>query len=380
MDLSLSEEQEMLKNAARDFLTDKCPKKLVRDMEEDEKGYPPELWRGMAGLGWMGLIFPENYNGSDMSFLDLTVLLEEMGRACLPGPFFSTVILGGLPILDAGSEGNKEKYLPGIASGESIFTLALTEPSARYDAGAIEVEATSDNNEYVINGTKLFVPDANVADYMLCVARTGSGARDEDGITIFIVDARNPGISCSLLKTTASNKSCEVIFDRVRVPGENILGKLDKGWSVVQRIMERAAVAKCCEMVGGMQAVLEMTVEYAKQRVQFGAPIGSFQAVQHHCANMLADLDSSRIITYEAAWRLSNGLPGAEEAAMAKAWTSAAYQRVVSLATQIHGGAGIMVDHDLPLYFRRAKAAELAFGDSRFHYRTVAQGLGLGAK
>jgi len=379
VDFSLSEEQEMLKKVARDFLTDKCPKKLVREMEKDEKGYPPELWQEIAGLGWMGLIFPEKYGGSDMTFADLAVLLEEMGRACLPGPFFSTVILGGLSILGAGSDKQKEEYLPKIAGGQAIFTLALTEPSAGYDAASIQVKASADDDAYIINGTKLFVPDAHIADYLLCVARTSDTARAEDGITIFIVDARSPGITCTVLETIAHNKLCEVVFDQVKVPGENILGKLNEGWSQVQRIIERAALAKCCEMVGGMQAVLEMTVEYAKQRVQFGVPIGSFQAIQHHCANILSDLDSSKIITYEAAWRLDKGLPCTTETAMAKAWVSDAYKRIVSVATQVHGGAGIIEDHDMPLYFRRAKDAELAFGDARFHRKTVADELGFAA-
>jgi len=379
MNLILAEEQEMLKKAARDFLTDKCPKTLVREMEEDEKGYSPQLWQEMAELGWMGLVFPEKYGGSDMSFLDLSVLLEETGRACLPGPFFSTVILGGLPILDAGSDEQKQEYLSKIASGRAIFTLALTEPSARYDAASVKVKATADNNAYIVNGTKLFVPDAHIADYMLCVARTSDTAKAEDGITIFIVDAKSPGISCTVLKTIANDKQCQVVFDQVRVPKENILGKLNEGWSEVQRIIEWAAVAKCCEMVGGMQAVLEMTAEYAKQRVQFGAPIGSFQAIQHHCVNILIDVDSSKVITYEAAWRLSNGLPCSREAAMAKAWVSDAYGRIVILATQAHGGVGIIEDHDMTLYFRRAKAGELAFGDARFHRKAIAHELGFGA-
>jgi len=164
MDFSLSEEQEMLKKMARDFLTDRCPKTLVKEMEEDEKGYSPELWQEMAGLGWMGLVFPEKYGGGDMSFLDLAVLLDEMGRACSPGPFLSTVVLGGLPILEYGSEEQKQEYLPQITSGKAIFTLALTEPSAGYDAGSIAVKATADNDAYILTGTKLFVPDAHIAD------------------------------------------------------------------------------------------------------------------------------------------------------------------------------------------------------------------------
>jgi len=377
VDFTLSEEQEMLKKSARDFLVDKCPKTLVRAMEEDEQGYSPELWREMAGLGWMGLVFPEQYGGSGMSFLDLSVLLEEMGRACLPGPFFSTVILGGLSILEVGNEAQKEKYLPGIASGEAIFTLALTEPNASYDAAAITTQAVADGDEYVINGTKLFVPDAHVADYLLCVARTSEQSKAEDGITIFIVDAKNPGISHTVLKTLARDKQCEVVFDQVRVPKENILGQLDRGWSVVSQLIVRAAAAKCCEMLGALQWVLETTVDYAKERRQFDRPIGSFQVIQHHCVSMATDVDGSRFSTYQAAWRLSEGLAGTREVAVAKTWLGEAFGRVITLAHQIHGAIGCTIDHDLQFYTRRGKAAELTFGDGDFYCELVAQEMGL---
>ncbi len=296
MDLTLSEEQEMLRKMARDFLTDKFPKTVVKELEESEPGYSPELWQEMAELGWMGLVFPEEYGGGGMSFLDLAVLLEEIGRACLPGPFFSTVVLGGLPILNDGSEAQKKEHLPKIASGKTILTLALTEASAKYDA-SITVKATADKDEYIINGTKLFVPDAHIADYLLCVARTSEQAKAEDGITIFIVDVKSPGISYTLLKSIANDKLCEVVFDRVRVPEENILGQLDQGWNEVQKTIQRAAVAKCCEMVGGIQQVLDMTVDYAKERKQFDRPIGSFQVIQHYCANMATDFEGSMFVT-----------------------------------------------------------------------------------
>jgi len=376
LDVRLSEEQEILRKSARDFLTDKCPKTLVREMENDEKGYSPELWQEIADLGWVGLAFPEEYSGGGMSFLDLSILLEEMGRVCFPGPFFSTVILGGLPILDAGTDEQKKKYLPDIISGKAIFTLALTEASGKYDAASVKAKVAADGDGYVINGTKLFVPDANIADYILCVARTDEKSKAEDGITVFIVDARSPGISHTVLKTIARDKQCEVVFKDVKVPGENILGELNQGWGVMQKILERAAIAKCCESVGGMQAVLDMTVPYVKERVQFDVPIGVFQAIQHHCVNMLVSVESSRVIAYESAWKLSKGLPCSREAAMAKAWVSDAYQRVVALGTQSHGGVSIMEDHDMPLYYRRAKAAELVFGDARFHRKTVARKLG----
>ena len=377
MDLALSEEQEMVKKMARDFLTDKFPKTVVKEIEESEPGYSPESWREMAELGWMGLVFPEKYAGADMSFLDLAVLLEEMGRACLPGPYFSTVILGGLTILDAGSEEQKQEYLPKIASGEAIFTLALTEPSARYDAAAIETKAAADNNAFILNGTKLFVPDAHIADYMLVVARTDEKSKGEDGITIFIVDAKSPGISYTVLKTIANDKLCEVVFDQVSVPKENILGQLNQGWSEVQKIIQRAAVAKCCEMVGCIQQALDMTVDYAKERKQYDRPIGSFQVIQHYCVDMATDVDGTRLSTYQAAWMLSEGLPCTKEVAIAKAWAGEACQRVMALAHQIHGAIGVTIDHDLQYYTRRAKAAEVTFGDANFYREVVAQEMGL---
>ncbi|MGB2856114.1 MAG: acyl-CoA dehydrogenase family protein, partial [Dehalococcoidia bacterium] len=317
MDLGLSEEQEMLKTSARDFLQKECPKKLVKQLDESDEGYSPELWQRIAGLGWLGLMFPDEYGGSGGSFLDLVVLLEEMGYNILPGPFFSTVVLGGPTILAAGNKEQKRELLPGIASGEIILTLALTEPSVGYDASSVKTTAVAHNGEYVINGTKLFVPDANVADLLLCVARTKEAENPEDGITIFLVDAKSPGIECTLLKTLARDKQCEVLFNNASVPKENILGELDQGWPVVQDALQKATVAKCAEMVGGAQAALDMAIAYAKERIQFNRPIGSFQAIQHYCANMVSDVDGSRFVTYKAAWKVSEGLPATMDVAVA---------------------------------------------------------------
>jgi len=374
MKLTLTEEQEMLRKTARDFLADKCSKEFIKQMEESETGYPRELWQEMAELGWIGLAFPGKYGGGDMSFLDLAVLLEEMGRACLPGPFFSTVILGGLSILDVGSNEQKQEYLPEIIRGEKIFTLALTEPGYdNYDASSVTVAAARNNNNYIINGTKLFVPDAHIADYLLCVAKTKPG----NGMTIFLTDAKNPGIKYTVLKTIAGDKLCEVIFGQMPVPEASILGQLNQGWDVVQKIVQRAAVGKCCEMVGNIQRVLEMTVDYAKERKQFDRPIGSFQAIQHYCADMATDVDGARFSTYRAAWMLSEQLPCTKEIAIAKAWTGKASQRIFALAHQIHGAIGATIEHDLHYYTRRAKAAELAFGDADFYQEVVAREMGL---
>ncbi len=377
MDLGLSEEQEMLKKSARDFLQKECPKRLVRQLDESDEGYSTDLWLKMAELGWLGLIFPEKYGGSGRDFLDLAILLEEMGYNIVPGPFFSTVVLGGLTILAAGSEEQKEQFLPKIASGEMILSFALTEPAASYDAGSVKTKATARNGEYVIKGTKLFVLNANVANYILCVARTRKTNNPEDGITLFLIDAASPGLECTLLKTLARDKQCEVVFDNVTVSEENVLGKKDGGWPVVKDILQKAAVAKCAEMVGGAQAALDMAVNYAKERVQFGRPIGSFQAIQHYCANMAMDVSGSRFVTYKAAWKVSEDLPANLDAAIAKAWVSEAYGRVALSAHQIFGAIGFTMDHDIHLYYRQAKAAEIVFGSADFHRAIVAQELGL---
>jgi alkylation response protein AidB-like acyl-CoA dehydrogenase len=331
----------------------------------------------MAELGWLGLPFPETYKGGGFSFLDLIVLLEEMGRACLPGPFLSTVVLGGLPILEWGSEEQKQQILPKISKGEAILTLALTEPSARYNAASIQTTATPKGDDYLISGTKLFVPDAQIADWIICVARTAEKANPEEGITLFLVDAKSSGISTVLLSTIAGDKQCELTLKKVKVPRSNIFGKPGQGWQMVKRIIEWAAVAKCAEMVGGNQQVMEMSVNYAKERIQFDRPIGSFQIIQHYLADMSIDVDSARITLYKAAWKLSEGLPCSNEISIAKAWISDAYRRVATQAHQIHGAIGFTKEHDLELYFRRAKAGEVFFGDVDYHREIVAQQLGL---
>jgi alkylation response protein AidB-like acyl-CoA dehydrogenase len=377
MDLSFSEEQEMLWKSARDFLANKVPKTMVREMEEDEKGYVPEIWKEMADLGWVGLPFPEKYGGGGFNFLDLVVLLEEMGRACLPGPFVSTVVLGGMPIAEWGTEEQKQEILPKLCRGDAILTLALTEPSGRYDAKSVQVKAVAEGDDYVISGTKLFVNDGNVADYIIVAARTADSANAEEGITLFIVEGKAAGVSTFVLRTIAGDKQCEVTLDKVKVPKGKVLGEVGKGWGMVKGIIEWAALAKAAEMMGGAQQVLEMTVDYAKERVQFDRPIGSFQIIQHYLADMSIDVDSSRVSLHKAAWMLSEGIECTKEISIIKGWLSEAYRRVTAQAHQIHAAIAFTKDHDLELYFRRAKAAELFFGDADFHREIVAQQLGL---
>jgi len=374
MDLGLDEQQEMLKNFARDFLEKECPESLVRAMEEDEKGYSPELWQKMAQQGWMGLIIPEDHNGTGMNICELVVLLEEFGRALVPGPFISTVVLGGVPIMEAGTEEQKKQFLPKIASGELILTMALTEPSAKWTADGVQLEAKKDGGGYVLNGTKLFVQDAHVSDYMVVAARTGGSG--EDGITLFLVDSKSPGIKFEVLKTIAADKQCEVTFENVKVPASNMLGAEGKGWPIIEKTKKVATVAACAYLVGLSQMDFDVTLNYAKERVQFGRPIGSFQAIQHKLADAVIDVDGSRFITYKAAWSLQEGEPDADlMISMAKAWTSDASRRVVAHGQQIHGGIGFTKEYKIQLYFRRQKWMELMWGDADYHRELVAQKL-----
>ncbi len=377
MDLDFNEEQEMLRRSAREFVKRYMPKTLVREMEEDPTGFTDDVWKQMVQLGWAGWVVPMEYGGVGGSFFDIIALLEEMGNGCVPGPFFSTVILGALPILDAGTEEQKQQYLPKIAQGEIIFTMALTEPSAGYGADSIAVRAAADGDGYVINGTKLFVSDAHVADYILCVARTNENATAENGITIFIVGAKSPGISYTALKTMPGDRLFEVVFDQVKVPGESILGEVDQGWEVAQKTIDRAAVGKSAEMLGGLGWVLENCTTYALERVQYGKVIGSYQAMQHRLAEMWTEIQIAKRLTYQAAWAIEKGIGHTSQVAMAKAWTSQAYLHWTKMGVQIFGAIGTTREHDMGLYYRRARQAAPLFGDATSCRETVAQAIGL---
>ncbi|MDY7032428.1 MAG: acyl-CoA dehydrogenase family protein, partial [Thermodesulfobacteriota bacterium] len=283
MDFDFSEDQVMIIDSAKKFMEKECPKEKVRELREDEKGHDPELWNKMMELGWMGLIFPEEYDGTGLEFMDLVLLMEEMGKNILPGPFFATVCLCSLPILEYGTDEQKKEVLPKIAYGEQIWTLALTEENGSYEADGVELGATQDG-DYVLEGTKLFVPYANVADHLLVAARTSKKEDPKEGVTVFMVDAKSPGVKTAVMPTAAHDKQCEVTLDKVKVPKEKVLGERDKGWDVIEFIIQRASVLKSAEMLGGAETALDIANAYAKERVQFDKPIGSFQAIQHKLA------------------------------------------------------------------------------------------------
>jgi alkylation response protein AidB-like acyl-CoA dehydrogenase len=377
MDFSFTEEQDMLRVSARDFLAKECPKAKVRELDEDERGYDPQVWRDMAGLGWMGLVFPEEYGGMGASFMGLVILMEEMGRNILPGPFFSTIALCALPLLEYGSSEQKTEFLPQIAKGEAIWTFALAEASGRHKASEVKLRAVAEGTNYVFQGYKLFVADAHIADYILVVGRTGEGERPEDGITLFIVDARGPNVKMEAIPTIGGDRQFKVSFDGLAVPKDNILGEIGNGWDIVEFILQRAAVLKCAEMSGACQAVLDITSSYAKERIQFERPIGSFQAIQHKLADMLIDVEAVQYLLYQAAWGISVGSPSPVQISVAKAKANEVYQRICIEAIAAHGAIGYTMDHDVGLYYRRVKAAEFAAGDTDWHREVIAAGLGL---
>jgi alkylation response protein AidB-like acyl-CoA dehydrogenase len=373
VDFSLSEEQKMLITSARDLLQRECPPSLVRQMVNDPKGYPASLWEKMSTLGWLGLVFPTECNGGGGNFMDLAVLLQEMGRAALPSPFFTSVIMSGLYILDAGSREQKKRFLSGISSGEIVMTLALSEKGADdFNPDDIKTVAAINQDNYCITGTKLFVPYADSADYLLCVARVFHDNKDK-GLGTFIVKKDSPGIRVDLLKTMGSDHFCKVQFKET--PIQEVIGTEGQIWHVFEKTLWRNVVALCCDMIGGAQKVLDMTVEYSKSRVQFGRPIGSMQALQHHCSDMAVAIEAMQSLTLEAAWRVSVDAPFYTEASIAKSLVSEWYPKCTQLGMMIQGGISFMEDHTLPIYYRRAKALEVAFGNSDYHKEIIAQRL-----
>ena len=376
MDVTLSKVQMDIAKEARRFLDKECPTDYARDMYEDERGFTEEIWAKMVDMDWMRVRIPEPYGGMGMDQMDLTMVLEEMGRVVLPGPFFSTVLLAAEAIMDAGSDAQKERYLTRIGAGEIRGTLALHEPDGGADLGYIQMEASVHGDGFVLDGTKLFVPDAHVADILVCAARTEAGNDPAQGITLFLVDLNADGVSASLLPTMdGTRKLCAVEFKGVRVGPEGILGGPHKGWGPLRRVLQRAQVGLCAESVGGAQRAMEIATEYAKIRIQFDQPIGAFQAIKHRCAQMYVEVESSRSISYWAAWAQDHGDPkeAALAASAAKAYCSEAFTRVSSGAIQVLGGTGFAWENDAHLYVKRAKANEQALGDPTYHREQVVQ-------
>jgi len=378
MDIGFSEEQELLRDTARKFLDAACTIKFVRERMATAEAVTPEFWAQLAEQGWLGINFSEDEGGSGLGLVDLVVLMEEMGRAVMPGPYLATALLGGAAIREAGSPAQRREYLPPIAEGRAKATLAAIEPNARWDASGIMMNAQPMRGGFSLSGTKLFVPDAHLADIIVVAARTRDGSTMEDGVSLFLVpkDATGLGVA-AMASIDETRKLCEMRFDNVAVPQTALLGELHQGWSALARVYDAASVALAAEMCGGAQRILEMTVDYAKLRVAFGKPIGSYQGVKHKCADMLVEVENAKSLTYYAAWAVDEGMPDAPLAvSMAKAYASDASRKVSNAGIQLHGGIGMTWEHDLHLYMKRAKASEVAFGDATWHRERVASLIG----
>jgi alkylation response protein AidB-like acyl-CoA dehydrogenase len=371
MDFGLSEEQELLQRSAREFLTKECPPTFVRAVAVGEDGFPRSLYRAMAALGWNGLIVPETYGGAGFSFLELALLLEEMGRVALPGPFLSS-LLGTLAILYAGSAAQKKTWLPRLAAGEALAALAFLEESDRLDAPGIGIRARKARGGIRFSGGKMFVMDAHVADVIVTAVRTGGG---EGGISLLLVPRETPGVTvCPLESIDLTRRVAEVRFEDVEVPSASLLGGEGEGWKPLVRVLDAAAVALAADSLGGAETALEMAVAYSKTREQFGRPIGSFQAVKHMAAEMASEIEPARSLVWYAA-HAQSALPreASRAASMAKARLSDVYSRATNRAVQIHGGIGFTWEHDMHFWFKRAKWNEAAFGDATYHRERLAQ-------
>jgi 3-oxocholest-4-en-26-oyl-CoA dehydrogenase beta subunit len=377
VDFGMSETQDMIRSTASEFLEDRCPPTHVRAMERDERGFSDQLWRQIAEMGWLGIPVPGQYGGAGMGFVDLAVLLEETGAAAMPGPFISTAVIGAMALIEAGTEDQRQRFLPPIVSGE--LTVGFACPSVavqdlRENGNAPYATAgrAPGADAYVLSGRDFLVPHAGTAGLFLVPARTADG----EGISTFLVTPDMPGvIARTALKSVIGAGLSAVSLQDVEVPGSAILG--GGGALALSRLLQLGAAATCAEMVGGARRVLDMTVEYVKGRTQFGRPVGSFQAVQHHCADMAIELQGARALARRAAWRLGEGLAAGREVALAKIALNEAFPRICATAHQCHGAIGFTEEHDLQLYTRRSIAARASFGDTAHHEAALARALDL---
>jgi len=374
LDFGFSEEQEMLRDAAKRFLADNCSTKFVRQVMADATAHDAGFWQKLVGQGWPGLLIPEQYGGANGTFLDMTVIQEEMGKAIAPGPFFAAALLGAPTFIEGASDALKKEFLPKMAEGKFIATVAVAEAAGRFDAGGIEIKASKKGAGYTLTGEKFFVPDAHVADAIVVAARTGGGS-GEDGITLLCVPAKEKGVTVTQLKTVdMTRRMCHVKFDNVQA--DVVIGKENGGWTTLRRVLDIATAGLTAEMVGTAQKALDIAVDYAKTRVQFGKPIGSFQAVKHKCVDMMVAVENSRSLTYYACWTVDERVAEAATAVpMAKAYASDMAKNVTSEAIQVHGGIGFTWEHDMHLYHRRALAGEANLGNAPIHREVVAKSL-----
>ncbi|MGH7333534.1 MAG: acyl-CoA dehydrogenase family protein [Candidatus Rokuibacteriota bacterium] len=372
MDLSLTEAQEMLRAAARTFVEREAPRHTVVALQRAESSLTPELWRKASEAGWLGILVPAEFGGSDSSLTDAAVLYEELGRAPLPGPFFSSGVLGVLALMEAASEEQRRGLLPSVASGESVLSVAITEPNTSWGPDGITLTPERRGDHYWVDGTKLFVSDATAATHFIVAIRTGS---EPGQVGLLLIDARAPGILVRRLPGFLSWQ-CEVTFEGVEVSAAQLLGAREsQGWMLLERTLLRALPILCAYMVGGCQAVFDMSVAHSRERVQFGVPIGRFQRVQDHIIRLVNHLDAARWTTAEALWKLDTGRPAAAAVHMAKAVSSEAYLEACNAAHEVHAGQGSLTEYGLVAHTQMSRTLFSYLGDPRWHKRRMADAL-----
>lgn len=373
MDLSLNETQQLLKASAKEFVEREAPATTVRALDEVPGGFSGDIWRKMVQLGWTGLLIPEEYGGAGQNLTDTAVIYEEMGRGILPSPHHSTAVLAALIIQEAGDASTKARLLPGIARGEQIYAVVATEEDYGWGAENISMPATRDGDAWVLNGVKQYVPDAAVADQFIVLARTAKNLYANEGLTLFVVDRKSPGITVDEMTGFTGDRLTEVTFKDVRVPAANVIGEVNGAWAPLSKAVEKSTAVLCAYMVGAINAVYDMTVNYGRTRTQFGQPIGNFQRVQDHIIDIVNELDGARWTTYEALWKLDENKPGASAAvAVAKVVSSEGFHNACNFSHEVHAGIGISREYPLYLYTKKARTYFHYLGSPDFHKKRIA--------
>lgn len=369
MDLDFTDEQEMLAEAVAGLCEQYAPLDVVRELEDDPVGYPAELWKQLGALDLLGLTLPEEYGGSGQSLLEAAIVYEQFGRALTPSPHFVSSVMAGGALAADGTDNQKNEWLPRIASGDAVLSSAWLEPESGFGPRGVQLTAVSDGDDVVLTGTKLHVPFASSADRLLVLARTGASDADVD---LFLADPQVPGVTFDQQMTIASDTQYRVTFDDVRVTSADRVGTAGSGWQTWDTVMHDGIVLLAAQAIGGAAAILDTTVQYAKDRHQFDKPLGAFQAIAHYLADAATTVDGGRTLVYEAAWARSEGRPIRRLAPMAKLFATKTFRDVTAMAQQVFGGVGFTLEYDVQLYFRRAKQLQISWWDPRYLEELVA--------
>ena len=372
LDLRFNETEQMLRQTALDFLKRDAPKEVIQVLQETDTGFTEELWKKVVDMGWLGIIIPEEYGGTGSTLTSAGALFEALGTGPLPGPYFSSGILGSLIILEAGTEEQKKAVLPDVAEGRKVLTLALTEPSYSWEPGAVQTSAEARNGDFVLNGVKLFTMDAQAATHLIVVARTGKETDSAEGLSLFLVDKETEGVSVRRLPGFLSDRTFEVKLDSVKVPRSAMLGDIDGGWQPLERGINKAIPVLCAYKAGACQDLFDATLEYSRIRVQFGQPIGRFQRVQDMIIEMIDHKDAARWSTYECLWKLDNDKPADDGVHLAKAISSDAYWEVCTLAVRVFSGISYSREHPVSFHVKASRCLYSYLGEPSYHRQKLA--------